>query len=89
MWQPYLLVFTEHFRVIVPDMRGHGQSDNAKGGMTYRQLADEIVAFMRALDLRNPLIAGFSDGDKSPWKLGCAIRTSRAPSSWEAPGPSS
>ena len=62
MWQPYLAAFTEHYRVITPDMRGHGRSDNPKGAMTYGQLADDIVAFIRALDLRDPLIAGFSDG---------------------------
>jgi pimeloyl-ACP methyl ester carboxylesterase len=62
MWQPYLAAFAEHYRVITPDMRGHGRSDNPKGAMMYRQLANEIVAFIRALDLRKPLIGGFSDG---------------------------
>ena len=70
MWQPYLAAFTEHYRVITPDMRGHGRSDNPKGAMTYRQLADEIVAFARALDLREPLIVGFSDGGQVGLEIG-------------------
>jgi len=70
MWQPYLAAFAEHYRVITPDMRGHGRSDNPKGAMTYRQLADEIVAFIRALDLRKPLIGGFSDGGQVALEIG-------------------
>ena len=70
MWQPYLAVFAEHYRVIAPDMRGHGRSDNPTGAMTYRQLADETVAFVRALDLHRPLIAGFSDGGQVALEIG-------------------
>lgn len=70
MWQPYLPAFISHYRVITPDLRGHGRSDNPKGAMTYRQLADEIAAFTRALDLRKPLIAGFSDGGQVALEIG-------------------
>jgi pimeloyl-ACP methyl ester carboxylesterase len=70
MWQPYLAAFTTRYRVITPDMRGHGRSDNPKGAMTYRQLGDEIVSFARALDLRKPLIAGFSDGGQVALEIG-------------------
>jgi pimeloyl-ACP methyl ester carboxylesterase len=70
MWQPYLAAFAEHYRVITPDMRGHGRSDNPKGAMSYRQLSDEIVAFMHVLDLRKPLVVGFSDGGQVALEIG-------------------
>src|SRR5262245_2460298 len=89
MWQPYLAAFTQHYRVITPDMRGHGRSDNPKGAMTYRQLADEIVAFAWAVDLREPLIVGFSDGGQVGLEIRCAIPTSPGPLSWVASGSSS
>ena len=70
MWQPYLAAFTAHYRVIAPDMRGHGRSDNPTGAMSYRQLADEVVAFARALDLNKLPIAGFSDGGQVALEIG-------------------
>ena len=74
MWQPYLAAFAEQFRVITPDMRGHGRSDNPQGAMTYGQLADEMVAFIRGLDLHKPLIAGFSDGGQVVLEIGMRNR---------------
>lgn len=70
MWRPYLAAFAEHYRVIAPDMRGHGRSDNPKGAMSYRQLADEMAAFMLALGLHKPLVAGFSDGGQVALEIG-------------------
>ena len=70
MWRPYLTAFAEYYRVIAPDMRGHGRTDNPKGAMSYRQLADEMAAFMQALGLHKPLIAGFSDGGQVALEIG-------------------
>lgn len=70
MWQPYLGTFAEHYRVITPDFRGHGRSDNPTGAMSYRLLADDVAAFVRALDLHKPLIAGFSDGGQVALEIG-------------------
>lgn len=70
MWQPYLAAFAERYRVITPDMRGHGRSGNPKGAMSYRLLADEMAAFIQALDLRMPQIGGFSDGGQVALEIG-------------------
>jgi pimeloyl-ACP methyl ester carboxylesterase len=69
-WQPYLAAFAEHYRVITPDTRGHGRSDNPTGTMSYRLLADDMAAFVRALDLHKPLIAGYSDGGQIALEIG-------------------
>ena len=55
--------FAEHFRVIAPDLRGHGKTVNPGGrAMTYAQLADDVVALVAALGLQRPMICGFSTG---------------------------
>ena len=54
--------FAEHFRVIAPDTRGSGRSAHSGGAIPYTLLADDVVALIDALELRQPLICGFSDG---------------------------
>jgi pimeloyl-ACP methyl ester carboxylesterase len=75
MWQPYLAGFVEHYRVITPDMPGHGRSGKPKRTMSYRQLAEDIVAFIHALDLGRPLIAGYSDGGQVALEIGIRYPT--------------
>jgi pimeloyl-ACP methyl ester carboxylesterase len=55
--------FAAHFRVIAPDIRGHGKTANPSGRpITYPQLADDVLALIEALDLRQPMLCGFSHG---------------------------
>jgi pimeloyl-ACP methyl ester carboxylesterase len=75
MWQPYLTGFAARYRVITPDMPSHGRSGKPKRALSYRQLADEIVAFMQALDLREPVIVGFSDGGQVALEIGIRYPT--------------
>jgi pimeloyl-ACP methyl ester carboxylesterase len=69
-WQPYLAAFAKHYRVITPDSRGHGKTANPTGIMSYRLLADDIAAFVQALDIRKPCIYGFSDGGQVALEIG-------------------
>jgi len=70
MWQPHIPSFAEHFRVIAPDSRGHGQTDNPTGELSYRLMADDVAALIRALDLTKPLVCGYSDGGQIALELG-------------------
>lgn len=70
MWRPYLAGFAARYRVITPDLPNHGRSGKPKRALSYRQLADDIVAFMQALDLRRPVIVGFSDGGQVALEIG-------------------
>jgi pimeloyl-ACP methyl ester carboxylesterase len=55
--------FAEQFRVIAPDLRGHGKTANPGGGpITYTDCADDVLALIHALRLDRPMIAGFSAG---------------------------
>lgn len=70
MWEPYLTAFAGCYQVITPDLPGHGRSGPPTQGMSYRALADDMVTFIHALDLRLPLIAGFSDGGQIALEIG-------------------
>jgi pimeloyl-ACP methyl ester carboxylesterase len=62
------LVFTGDpagFRVIVPDLRGHGRSTNPSRTFTFRQAADDVLALLDRLDLGRVKAIGLSMGAKT------------------------
>lgn len=61
-WDAYLPTLAKEFRVIAPDCRGHGKSNNASGEWTYSLMAADIAAFIKELDLQKPFVCGWSDG---------------------------
>ena len=61
-WQPYLPAFTGSYRVIVPDLRGHGRSTNPSGKFTHRQSAEDVAALLDHLDIDRCCALGFSTG---------------------------
>lgn len=69
-WEAYIPVFSLHFRLIIPDSRGHGRTDNPSRELSYRLMADDMTAFCQALALEKPLICGYSDGGQIALKLG-------------------
>jgi pimeloyl-ACP methyl ester carboxylesterase len=69
-WASHLPAFAGHFRVYTPDSRGHGRTDNPAGELGYRAMADDVAALIAALDLRRPLVLGYSDGGQIALELG-------------------
>src|SRR5438874_1896126 len=70
-WRPYLAAFAEHCRVIAPDSRGHGRTNNPSGSsLSFELLADDMAALSHALGLRKPLIVGYSDGGQVALEIG-------------------
>lgn len=55
-------LLAEHFRVIVLDSRGHGQSTNPADELSYELLADDTAKLIRVLELDRPFVGGWSDG---------------------------
>jgi pimeloyl-ACP methyl ester carboxylesterase len=72
-WKPYIPIFANHFRVITPDARGHGRTDNPTGEFSYRLLADDMAAFVEALGLPKPFICGKSDGGQTALEIGMRV----------------
>lgn len=70
LFEPQIAVFSKQFRVIAPDSRGHGKTDNPGGELSYRLLADDVAAFLDALGLQGPMICGWSDGGQVALELG-------------------
>jgi pimeloyl-ACP methyl ester carboxylesterase len=69
-WQSYLPSFAKHFRVLMPDSRGHGRTHTPTGEMSFGALADDMVALVQALGLHKPLIFGYSDGGQIALDIG-------------------
>ena len=54
-------VLKEHFTCYCIDSRGHGQSSPCRE-LHYRDMAEDMIAFMTELDLNDAAFYGFSDG---------------------------
>lgn len=53
------------YRLIVPDLRGHGHSTNPSGRISFRQLADDVVALLDHLAIESAYMIGVSMGAKT------------------------
>ena len=61
-WAGVLDDFAAHYRVIVPDLRGHGRSTNPSGQFTHRQSALDIFALLDRLGVDTFRAMGISTG---------------------------
>ncbi|MFL5680409.1 MAG: alpha/beta fold hydrolase [Chloroflexota bacterium] len=63
-WAKQLVAFGARYRLIVPDLRGHGRTDNPGGraAMNHRQFAADIVGLCQNLALERTAFCGESAG---------------------------
>jgi pimeloyl-ACP methyl ester carboxylesterase len=63
-WAKQLEAFGAHYRLLIPDLRGHGRTDNPGGAaaMNHRQFARDIIALCRGLDVEQAAFCGESTG---------------------------
>ena len=54
--------FAERYQVFVPDRRGHGQTPDVEGPISYDLMADDTIAFMDAVGTGPGHLVGWSDG---------------------------
>jgi len=54
--------FREHFRVVVPDLCAQGRTSDRPGPLGYHAMAEDVVALMDRLHLRQADVLGWSDG---------------------------
>ena len=50
------------YKVYVPDCRGHGRSSNPQGGYSFKQMAADVAAFVRATGHQRMHVIGHSNG---------------------------
>ena len=62
MWDTQMPAFTEHFRVLRYDTRGHGQSLVDEGFYSIEQLGRDVLALLDHLDIAKAHFCGLSMG---------------------------
>src|SRR3954469_10664103 len=61
-WSNQRAAFAEHFRVYLPERRGHGRTPDVPGPTSYVLMAADTAAFMQAVGIESPHMVGWSDG---------------------------
>jgi pimeloyl-ACP methyl ester carboxylesterase len=61
-WDAVIPALSQHYKVFAPDCRGHGRSNNPHGSYSFKELADDVAAFVRAIGYEQAHIIGHSNG---------------------------
>ena len=62
MWEPQLAVLEPCFCVLRYDMRGHGDSEVAKGAYSLEMLGQDVIGLLDALEIKKAHFVGLSIG---------------------------
>ncbi|MFC3125745.1 4-carboxymuconolactone decarboxylase [Pseudoroseomonas globiformis] len=69
VWDPQIDALSRRWRVIRPDIRGHGLSEAGEGEYSMRSLAADLLALMDALGVKQAHVAGLSIGGRIAQQL--------------------
>ncbi len=69
---PLVTALADNRRVIVPEMQGHGRTNDADRPLTHQQMADDTAGLLRHLGIERADVAGYSLGGGVAWQV--AIR---------------
>ncbi|SIO66054.1 3-oxoadipate enol-lactonase [Singulisphaera sp. GP187] len=58
MWKAQLAKIGSLYRVIAPDLRGHGRTAAPTGIYTMDEMADDVLDLLNALQLKEPVVLG-------------------------------
>lgn len=61
-WSGIAPRLAKHYKVLVPDCRGHGHSDNPNMSYSFKELADDAATFIRAMGYERAHVIGHSNG---------------------------
>lgn len=61
-WDLVIPALAEHYKVFAPDCRGHGRSNNPHISYSFRELAADAAAFVRAMSYERAHFIGHSNG---------------------------
>ncbi len=61
-WKHFIPEFQEHFKLIIPDLRGHGRTTNPSDEFTHRQAALDVFKLLDHLNIGRIKGMGFSSG---------------------------
>jgi pimeloyl-ACP methyl ester carboxylesterase len=66
---PQIEALRERYRVVAPDLRGHGTSSPLQAGDGLASLAQDVTDLMTGLGLKNTIVVGWSMGAMLGWQL--------------------
>jgi 3-oxoadipate enol-lactonase len=72
LWEPQVAALSDSFRVLVPDLRGFGQSPVTPGSVTMRELAADIEELLDDLGIESAAAVGLSMGGLVTMELAAA-----------------
>jgi pimeloyl-ACP methyl ester carboxylesterase len=61
-WGDIPTALAQHYRVLVPDCRGHGHSNNPNKSYSFKELANDAATFIRAMGYERAHVIGHSNG---------------------------
>ena len=61
-WDSLLPALSQEYKVFAPDCRGHGRSNNPHMSYSFKELADDIAAFVHTMGFEKAHIIGHSNG---------------------------
>ncbi len=61
-WKSVVKGLAKNFRVIAPDLRGHGKTLDPKSAYSFQLLANDLAEFMRVLKIAPAFFVGHSNG---------------------------
>jgi len=62
LWNEQVAALSNSYRVITPDLRGHGESDASPGAATMNRMAQDVAALLDHLEISRAVIGGLSMG---------------------------
>lgn len=62
LWNEQVGALSNSYRVITPDLRGHGESDASPGAATMNRMAQDVAALLDQLEISRAVIGGLSMG---------------------------
>lgn len=82
VWEDHVSYWQDHFRCIVFDNRGVGQSDKPEGPYSSAQMADDCAGLLDALEIKSAKVVGVSMGSiiaqqlalRHPEKVQCLVQ---------------
>jgi 3-oxoadipate enol-lactonase len=62
MWREQAEMLGEHYRVITPDLRGHGETNATQEPATMDSMAQDVAALLDELEIKRAIVGGLSMG---------------------------
>jgi 3-oxoadipate enol-lactonase len=68
-WLPVALALSDRYRITLPDLRGHGQSEAGQGVISVEKLGEDVERLFEAAHIQTALFAGCSIGSYTLFEL--------------------